>query len=113
MKKDVMEYKGYIGSIRFDAEDEMFYGKIEAINDLILFQGESVKELKTAFHEAVDDYLETCEKMGRTPNKTFKGSFNVRVGEDLHVKAYSEALRRGVSLNQLITEALEHELTHA
>jgi predicted HicB family RNase H-like nuclease len=92
--KDVMEYKGYIGSVHFVADDEIFFGKIEAINDLIMFEGQSVQELKKAFYGAVDDYLATCQKMGREPNKTFKGSFNVRIGRELHVKAYKAALKR-------------------
>ena len=59
--KDVMEYKDYIGSVHFEADDEIFFGKIEAINDLVMFEGQSVQELKKAFHDAVDDYLATCE----------------------------------------------------
>lgn len=83
--KDVMEYKDYIGSVHFEAYDEIFFGKIEAINNLVMFEGQSVQELKKAFHDAVDDYLATCEKMGREFNKTFKGSLNVRIGRELHV----------------------------
>ncbi len=72
--KDVMEYKDYIGSVHFEADDEIFFGKIEAINDLVMFEGQSVQELKKAFHDAVDDYLATCEKMGREPNKTSRAA---------------------------------------
>ena len=68
---------------------------LEAINDLIMFEGTSVKELKKAFHEAVDDYLETCKEMGRAPHK---GSFNVRIPSDLHRKAAARATMMGVSL---------------
>jgi len=76
--KDAMTYKEYIGLVRYSAEDEVFHGKIDAINDLIIFEGKSVQALKKAFHEAVDDYLETCREMVREPNKPFKGSFNGR-----------------------------------
>ncbi|MBI5641041.1 MAG: type II toxin-antitoxin system HicB family antitoxin [Nitrospirae bacterium] len=107
---DSMTYKGYIGTVRFSEEDEVFYGKIEAINDLIMFEGTSVKELKRAFHEAVDDYLETCKEMGREPQKPFKGSFNVRIPSDLHRKAVERATRMGVSLNQLVQKALEEKV---
>ncbi|MBI4746597.1 MAG: type II toxin-antitoxin system HicB family antitoxin [Deltaproteobacteria bacterium] len=108
---DTMTYKGYIGSVSYSEEDEVFYGKIEAINDLIMFEGESVKELKSAFHEAVEDYLETCKQMGREPQKAFKGSFNVRVPFDLHRKAVEKAIRLGISLNQLVQKALEDKVT--
>jgi len=107
---DVMTYKDYIGSVHYSEEDEVFHGKIEAINDLIIFEGTSVKELKKAFHEAVDDYLETCTKMGREPQKPFKGSFNVRIPSDLHRKAAAKATMMGVSLNQFVQKALEEKV---
>lgn len=107
---DSMTYKGYIGTVRYSEEDEVFHGKIEAINDLIMFEGTSVKELKKAFHGAVDDYLETCKEMGRAPQKPFKGSFNVRIPSDLHRKAVERATRMGVSLNQLVQKALEEKV---
>ena len=107
---DSMTYKGYIGTVRYSEEDEVFHGKIEAINDLIMFEGTSVKELKKAFHEAVDNYLETCREMGREPQKPFKGSFNVRIPSELHRKAVERATRMGVSLNQLVQKALEEKV---
>ncbi len=106
---DTMTYKGYIGTVRYSEEDEVFYGKIEAINDLIMFEGKSVKGLKKTFHEAVDDYLETCRKMGREPQKPFKGSFNVRISPNLHKKAVEKATRQGVSLNQFVQKAIEEK----
>ncbi len=108
--KDAMIYKGYIGLVHFSAEDEVFHGKIDAINDLIMFDGKSVQELKKAFHEAVDDYLETCKKMHREPNRSFKGSFNVRISPDLHRKAAHKATMMGLSLNQLVQKALEENV---
>lgn len=108
---DTMTYKGYIGSVSFSAEDEIFYGKIEAINDLIMFEGESVKELKRAFHEAVDDYIETCKQMGREPQKTFKGSFNVRIDPEIHRQSAIKAAITGISLNQFVQKALERAVT--
>jgi len=107
---DVMTYKGYIGSVRYSEEDEVFHGKIAAINDLIMFEGPSVKDLKKAFHEAVDDYLETCKEMGREPQKPFKGSFNIRIPTDLHRKAAKKATMMGISLNQFVQRALEEKV---
>lgn len=107
---DSMTHKGYIGTVHFSEEDEVFHGKIEAINDLIMFEGTSVKELKKAFHEAVDDYLEICKEMGREPQKPFKGSFNVRIPSALHRKAAAKATILGVSLNQLVQKALEEKV---
>ena len=108
---DAMTYKGYIGSVHFSAEDEVFHGKIEAISDLIMFEGKSVKELKKAFHEAVDDYLETCEQMGREPQKPFKGSFNVRISPETHRMAAMKASLSGISLNQFVQQTIEKAVT--
>ena len=107
---DTMTYKSYIGTVHYSEEDDVFHGKIEAINDLIMFEGTSVKEIKKAFHEAVDDYLETCREMGRQPQKPFKGNFNVRISPDLHRKAAAKATMMGVSLNQFVQEALKEKV---
>ena len=57
--KDSMEYKGFNGSVRYSAEDHVFFGKGENIRSLVTFEGTDVDSLKFAFIEAVDDYLET------------------------------------------------------
>lgn len=103
---NLLEYKGYHGSVEFSAEDECFFGKIEFINDLIMFEGESPKSIKEAFHQAVDDYLAHCARTGTEPNQPFKGSFNVRVGAALHRNAVIEAKKRGLTLNEIVCEAL-------
>ena len=52
---------------------------------------------------AVEHYLKTCEKLGREPQKAFKGQFNVR-------KASITALKRNVSLNKLVETAITREI---
>ena len=54
---NTLKYKGFIGSVEFSEEDNIFFGKVEGIDGLVNFEGSSVDELKSAFHEAVDDYL--------------------------------------------------------
>lgn len=56
--------------VRFSSVDEVFYGKLLGIKDLVSFEGSSVRQLKKAFHDAVDDYLETCKALGKEPDKT-------------------------------------------
>src|SRR5271157_488493 len=109
----MMEHKGYTAVIHYNDEDEVFYGKAEGIRDLISFEGRSVKELKKAFQESIDEYLEDCKRDGKDPNKPFKGSFNVRVSPELHSKAAIIATKRGITLNQLVKNALEKELSYA
>jgi predicted HicB family RNase H-like nuclease len=109
---DVLEYKGYYASVHFSSEDDVFYGKIVAIDDLVNFEGGSVKELKKAFHEAVDDYLETCASIGKEPNKTYKGTFNVRISTDLHKAAAVYAASENISLNDFVKKAIRYALTN-
>ena len=72
---DILQYKDYYASVHFNSEDEVFFGKILSIDDLVNFEGESVKALKKSFREAVEDYLQTCKELGKEPNKTYKGTF--------------------------------------
>ncbi len=109
---DTLKYKGYIGTVHYEAEDELFAGKIFGIIDLVTFEGESVAEIKAAFKEAVDDYLETCKSLGKEPNKTYKGSFNVRVSTGLHQKASIMALKNGMTLNEFVKRAIDYAVSH-
>ncbi len=108
--KDMMHHKGYLGSAHYSDEDAIFHGKIEFVRSLVTYEGSSIKGLKKAFKEAVDDYLEMCADDGKEPEKSFKGSFNVRTGSELHRLAVLEAKERGLNLNQIVTEALEKHL---
>ena len=107
-----MTYKGYLGTVNFDSDDEAFHGKINGINDLITFEGQSVKALKKAFEEAVDDYLKTCQELGKQPDKTYKGSFNVRISTELHRKASVIATKKQISLNDFVRRAIHYAISH-
>ena len=108
--KNYLEYKGYRGVVEFSDTDSVFFGKISGINDLVTFEGTSVAEIKSAFTEAVDDYLETCKEIGKKPEKEFKGSFNVRVSSEVHRLAAKKAQIEKISLNKLVDKALRKEL---
>ena len=107
---DILRYKEYIASLHFNADDEVFYGKILGIDDLVSFEGDSVKELKKAFQEAVEDYIETCKELGKEPNKTYKGSFNIRIGTELHKDAAIFAAINNISLNDFVRTAIDFAL---
>ena len=108
--KDVMIYKEFIGSVHYSAEDEVFYGRLEGIEDLIMFEGESVRELNSAFREAVEDYQELCNTAGKPAGKSYKGSFNIRIDPNLHKKAARKSIELGLSLNQLVEKAISNLL---
>jgi predicted HicB family RNase H-like nuclease len=109
---DILQYKDYFASVHYSAVDEIFYGKLLGINDVVTFEGTTVKELKKAFHESVDDYLETCKEVGKDPEKMYKGSFNVRVPTELHRKAALVSSIKNMSLNDFVKYALDFALKH-
>lgn len=104
---NTMSYKGYKASVAYDEDDEIFFGRLLGINDVIGFHAESVSELKSAFHEAVDDYVETCAKIGKSPEKPFSGNLMLRVDPAVHSQAALAAGLSGKSLNQWGEEVLK------
>ena len=108
--KDIMKYKGFIGSVHFAAEDRVFYGKVEGVNDLITFEGSTVDELEKGFKYMVDEHIKDSH-MNNTPvEKSYKGNLNIRLSPELHKKAAYNASIRGISLNQYINEAIKKEI---
>jgi len=107
---DRLVFEDVIGSVHFSSVDETFFGKLEGINDLVTFEGSSVKELKKSFKEAVLDYKALCKETGKDVNKSFKGSFNVRIDPKLHELAYIKATKEGISLNQFVQAAMKKQL---
>jgi predicted HicB family RNase H-like nuclease len=103
----LMQYKGYVGGIEANVDDAVLHGKLEFINALVTFEGETVALVKQAFEQAVDDYLADCAQLGYTPEVPCKGVFNVRVGHELHLKAAITAREMGVSLNDLVGRGIE------
>ena len=101
-----IHYKDYVGSVEFSEEDAVFHGKVVGIKSLISFEGDSVSTLIEDFHNAVDEYLDFCAENGKEPEKPFKGSFNVRIGAELHRKAAMSASAKGVSLNAFVEDAI-------
>ena len=103
----IMKYKGYWAKIEYSDEDECFYGIIEGLkNTSISFEGNTVKELKKDFKEAIDFYIEDCKRNNEEPEKQCKGSLNVRLGVELHNKAKMKSIEKDISINELIKEAV-------
>lgn len=101
-----MRYRGFQARVGFDDTDEIFTGRIAGIQDIVGFHGDSVATLKAAFHEAVDDYLETCAKIGKAPQRPYSGKVMFRVDPEIHRKAVIAAELTGKSLNQWAEEVL-------
>jgi len=101
-----MTYKGYLARIEYDGDDEIFFGRLAGIQDVVGFHGNSVTELKAAFHEAVDGYIETCAEIGKDPQKPYSGKVMFRINPETHRAAAIAADLAGKSLNQWAEEVL-------
>ena len=110
MPDNHLHYKDYVGSVVFSETDAVFHGKVIGVKSLISFEGSNVDSLVADFHNAVDEYLEHCAKYGREPEKPYKGSFNIRIGADLHRRAALQANLFGMSLNAFVEDAIRKYL---
>jgi predicted HicB family RNase H-like nuclease len=104
---NAMTYSGYSARVEFDALDRIFVGHVAGIRDIVGFHGKSVAELESAFHEAVDDYLAACKKLGQSPDKPYSGRVMLRLDPALHARASAAAQVEGMSFNQWAAQALE------
>lgn len=110
---NTMLHKGFAARVEYSEEDGCFVGHVAGIRDVIGFHGESVSELRAAFEEAVDDYLATCEKLGRAPNHPYSGQFRLRLAPELHARAAMAAETQGKSLNAWVSEVIEKSVLPA
>ncbi|MBP6216295.1 MAG: type II toxin-antitoxin system HicB family antitoxin [Luteimonas sp.] len=104
---NILEYKGYHGSVTPDMERGVLRGKLLFISDLVTYEADTLPGLRAEFEVAVDDYLATCEQLDRQPQQPASGSFNVRVGAERHRAAQVRAAADGVSLNEVVSRALD------
>ena len=109
---NTLKYKGYIGSVAYSEPDKVFFGKIEGIEGLVNYEGESVQELTAAFHEAVDDYLIFCKEHDWKPQKSYTGAFNVRIAPETHRDIANMAAEAGISINAFVKRALAEAVKH-
>lgn len=107
---NILEYKNYYTKIKYNSEDKILHGKIEGIADLVTFQCTNATKIEEEFHNAVDDYLVFCEEVGKDPDKSYKGSFNIRINPDLHKELVIKAFKNNESLNQTVENAIREYL---
>lgn len=110
---NTMSHKGYAARIEYDDDDGVFFGRLAGLRDSVSFHGRTVDELRAAFVEAVDDYLETCKRVGKPPQKPYSGQLMVRVDPQVHAKAAMAAELAGASLNKWAEAALREAAERA
>lgn len=105
-----MIYKGYAARIEYSDEDGLFVGHIVGIRDVVGFHGSAVQELRSAFKEAVDDYLDTCARLNRAPQKPYSGKLSLRLEPGLHASVARQADLAHKSINQWVADVLDREV---
>ena len=103
---NTMTYKGHSARVEFDPEDGVFVGHLAGIDDVVGFHADTVSGLIEAFHEAVDDDVATCERIGQPAEKPYSGKVMFRIKPETHARAALAARLSGKSLNQWGEEAL-------
>ena len=105
-----LEYKGYKGTIEYSKEDDLLFGRVLGIRGLISYEGKTGNELEKDFKEGIDNYLDHCKATGVSPEKPFKGSFNVRISPELHQQAALLAMEEKISLNNFVAESIKDRI---
>lgn len=103
---DILEYKGYVTKVQYDAEAQVLYGKVQGIVDAVNYESATMDGVEAAFHDSVDRYLAFCAAVGRRPCKAFKGQFNVRIKPALHKAMVQWAMQHEITLNAAVEEAV-------
>jgi predicted HicB family RNase H-like nuclease len=107
-----VHYKGYSANITFDDKNDLLHGEIVGIRDVVTFQGWSVEELRAAFRDSMEDYLDFCRQRGESPDTPLSGRFVLRISPELHHRLQALACKSGQSLNAWIAARLEDETLH-
>lgn len=103
----MLKYKGYTGAVVYDDEADIFHGEVVGIRAVITFQGTTVKEIRQAFKDSIDDYLDWCKKRGKEPEKAHSGKINLRMPPDIYVRVSAQAAQEGLSINSYILKKLK------
>ena len=108
---ELLEYKGYYGTVEFSVADNVYFGKVMGIRGLISYEGDNVQSLKEDFEEAIDDYLETCKEEGIEPEKPYIGNFNVKLSSEFYKTLAFYSASHGKSLDTTVEEAVRYYLS--
>ena len=110
---DYLEYKGYKGTVEYSKEDNCLFGKVIGMSqDVILYEGQTLDELRSDFEAGIDDYIAGCIAEGVDPRKPFSGRLNLRMPSELHARVAILANSTGTTINDFINKAIIHELDH-
>ncbi|MBR0366599.1 MAG: type II toxin-antitoxin system HicB family antitoxin [Clostridia bacterium] len=103
---NLLEYKGYYGTVEYSSDDNILFGKVIGISGLLSYEGGSIEELKADFEAAINEYLESCKEQNIEPQKVYRGSFNVRISPSLHKSLSLSAAAHNQTLNSTVENAI-------
>jgi predicted HicB family RNase H-like nuclease len=109
---NTMKYKDYTALIEFSDEDGCLIGKVLGIRDVIVFEGNTVEDIRKNFHEMIDHYIMACAKANRVPNKPVS-EVMIPVPTALYAKASRKAEYDGVPVQTVMEAALQQFMQHA
>jgi predicted HicB family RNase H-like nuclease len=102
-----LKYKGYIGSVEYSEQDDILFGKVLGMSrDSIIYEGDTLDELRADFEAGIDHYLESCAARGVEPRKAYSGTLNIRISPDTHGRLAAIAKTTGTSINSVINTAV-------
>lgn len=110
---NTVKYKDFIGTVEFNSKRNQLEGEIKGIKEQVTFSGTHVDELRDSFRKAVDEYIQKCEELGKAPQKSYKGSFNIRIEPGLHKQATYQSIEKGISLNQFVENAILEKVNYS
>lgn len=58
-------YRGFVSQPHYSEEDGVWYGKIDNISDLVVYDSDDISKLYTEFVKAVEDYVDFCKEVSR------------------------------------------------
>jgi len=108
---DYLEYRGYLGTVEYSAEDNLLCGEVAGIRGLIMYHGDNLSDLKQDFEAAVDHYLLCCEEEGIPPQAPCRGELNIKISPEVHKRLEIFAMNNGKTRNETVEDALKLYIT--
>ena len=109
---DYLEYKGYLGTVEYSAEDNLLCGEVAGVSkSLILYHGETLESLKRDFEDAIDHYLSCCEEEGIEPVRPCYGDLNIKILPDLHKRLQVYSKSRNTNPNEVVEAAIRNYIS--
>jgi predicted HicB family RNase H-like nuclease len=103
---NILSFKGFIGSVEIDLKNKILFGQVQGIHDVVKYSSPTTIGIKQEFQFSVKKYLSSCKALGKRCTQIQNGFIRLNITPDLHQKISKLATMKGISLNQLVQNAL-------